>query len=123
MHVRKLKQDVLKKRDNEGEDQTTLEQTTDIKPMPGYDIGTFPFLIARAKSCISLIDIKNENIYSLIQDKKPDFDNEFLSLVQNSDRSVSIVYSTPLGQVESADMVKQLELSARFIQGLSHLAN
>ena len=97
MHVRKLKQDVYKKRDNEGEDQTTLEHTTDIKPMPGYDIGTFPFLIARARSCINLIDIKNEKIYSLIQDKKPDFDNEFLSLVPNSDGSVSIVYSTPLG--------------------------
>ena len=89
------------------EDLTTLEQTTDIKPLPGYDYKHFPFLIVRAKHCISLLDIKNEKVYPIIYDKKPDFDNEFLSVVENSDSSISIVYATPLGQAESADMIKQ----------------
>ena len=67
--------------------------------------------------------INNEKFYPLIYDKKPDFDNEFLSVVENSDGSFSVVYATPLGQGESADMVKQQELSAKYIEGLKHFAH
>ena len=79
--------------------------------------------MVRAKYCISLVDINNEKIYPLIFDKKPDFDNEFLSVEENSDGSFSVVYATPLGQGESTDMVKQQELSAKYIEGLKHFAS
>ena len=63
------------------EDEQTLECTTDIKPLPGYDFHKFPYCLTRQKYCISLLDTKNEKLYRLIPDKKPEFDNEFMSIV------------------------------------------
>jgi len=78
------------------EDQFTMECTTDIKPLPSYDFNKFPYCITRQKYCISLFDTRNEKIYPLIKDRKPEFDNEFLSVVEQSDGQVAILFVTPI---------------------------
>ena len=74
-----------KPKGDDGADQTTLEGTTDIRPLPGYNYQSFPYCMTRSKYSINLLDTRNGTIYPLVKDRKPEFDNEFMSVVEQSD--------------------------------------
>ena len=79
--VRKMAKEKAEENDGDGEDMATMVCTTDVIPLPGYDFQAFPYCMTRQKHCISLLDTRHEKIYPLIPDKKPEFDNEFMSVV------------------------------------------
>ena len=64
------------------DEKIITEGCTDIKPLPDYDCNSFPYCISRSQFSINLLDTKNEKVYCLLLDKKPDFDNEFMSIVK-----------------------------------------
>ena len=64
------------------DEKIMTEGCTDIKPLPGYHCDAFPYCITRSQFSINLLDTKNREVYCLLLDKKPEFDNEFMSLLQ-----------------------------------------
>ena len=95
---------------------------TDIKPMPFYNFEKFPYLLTRTQFTINLIDLKKENIYPLLFDRKPDFDNEFMSLIEDSNGKIGIVYAV-MTKDSKQDAIKSIILSKKFINGLYHFAS
>ena len=62
-------------------DKMVTEGCTDIDPLPGFDPVHFPYCITRSQFSINLLDTKNKQVYCLLLDKNPEFDNEFMSIV------------------------------------------
>jgi len=61
--------------------------------MPGFNIQTFPYLIARTQFTVNLIDLKKTQVFPILFDAKPDFDNEFLGTFKDMDGKIGIVYA------------------------------
>ena len=81
---------------NESDEQCEAVQIncTDVKMLPGFHPKTFPYFITRTSNFINLVDLKNRISYQLFEDKKPSFDNEFISLVENPNGKVSLAFSS-----------------------------
>jgi len=95
---------------------------TDLNPMPGFDMNTFPYLLTRTSFSINLFDLKRKQTHTLILDKKPGFDNQFMSVFSNVDGKVSIVYCA-MTKDENFDAIKIFSLPMKFLEGLRHFSN
>lgn len=56
---------------------------SDLLRMPEYNYQTFPYILSRSKHHISLINVKTKHVYHLLDDLKPNFDNEFTAVTPN----------------------------------------
>jgi hypothetical protein len=53
---------------------------SDLLRFPEYSYEAFPFIIARAKSNLYLVNVRSRQTYDLLQEQKPNFDNEFSAI-------------------------------------------
>ena len=98
--------DRIEGKENKMPDEKIItEGCTDIKPLPGYDYNKFPYCITRSQFSINLLDTKNTQVHCLLLDKKPDFDNEFMSIVHDENGEVGIVYAISTKD-ENCDVIK-----------------
>ena len=92
---------------------------TDIKPLPGYDLRRFPFLATRTGHHLNFLDIRNRRTYQVLPDRKPSYDNEFMSVMCRSGGRVVLVFSSTTAG-DSADTIRTLKLSKQLLSGLKH---
>jgi len=58
-----------------------LYNVSDLLRFPEYHFENFPYIIARSKEHLSMINVRTRLVYKLISEQKPNFDNEFSAIV------------------------------------------
>ena len=71
---------------------------SDLLLFPEYSYESFPFIIARAKLNLYLVNVRSRQTYDLLQEQKPNFDNEFSAITSkgkmDSGGTVDIIFSS-----------------------------
>jgi len=74
----------------------------------------FPYVIVRTLNHLCLVNVRSRQVYCLIEDHKPNFDNEFSSVVANGKiaqgGTIQIIYSSTK-QDSVTDTIKTLVLN------------
>lgn len=82
--------------------------------LPEYHYDIFPYIIARSKTHLSLVNVRSRTVYSLIHEQKPNFDNEFSAVTPNgkleNGGSISIIFSSTK-QDAVTDTIKTMVLN------------
>ena len=107
---------------NSDEQSEDNAHCTDIKRLPGFHDEHFPYLVTRTANYINLVDLKNKQSYQMLEDRQPQFDNEFMSLVERANGKLSLVFTSTVKN-ESMDAVSMLNISSKFLNGLRHFAS
>lgn len=95
---------------------------TDLKLLPGFNHTTFPYMLTRTANYVNLLDLRSKCAYQILADKKPQFDNEFMSLIpMSSTGKFSIVFSSA-SKNDSMDTIHAINISPNFMAGLRHFA-
>jgi len=81
-----------------------------LKPIPGFDSVNFPYLITRTSQHINLLDMGSRRTYQIIADTKPDFDNEFMSVINDSRGKIYIMFTSKDVTSATHDNVKVLKV-------------
>ena len=53
---------------------------SDLLRLPEYNYHTFPYVIARSKQNVLLVNVRKRTVYNLLADQKPNYDNEFSAI-------------------------------------------
>ena len=106
--------------------EVSLEGCSDIMRMPEYDFNSFPYAILRTRAHILLVNVRSQHVYPLLADQKPNFDNEFCSVVASGKiedgGTITIVFSSTK-QDANTDTIKTLTLNNQFLLGLKHFSH
>ena len=91
-----------------------LTNVSDLCRLPEYNYQDFPYVIARTKSSLVLINVRNRQSYTLLDEIwKPNFDNEFTAAVAvgkiDQGGSITVIYSSTK-QDAVTDTIKILTL-------------
>ena len=94
-------------------DEVELMGVSDLLRLPEYNYSTFPYVIARSKQNLSLINVRKRTVYNLITDQNPNYDNEFsaitsLGRIDDGGSFILIFQSTKKDAV--TDTIKIIEL-------------
>ena len=86
---------------------------SDLMRLPEYDYQAFPYVLARSKHHISLVNVKTKHVYHLIDELKPNFDNEFTAVTPNGTieegGTFEIIYSSAK-QDSGSDAIKVMTM-------------
>lgn len=95
-----------------GED-CDLMNCSDLMRLPEYHYEFFPFIIARSKNTLSLVNVRSRRVFNLISEQKPNFDNEFSAVTPNGKieqgGSISVIFSSTK-QDATTDTIKVMTL-------------
>ena len=79
-------------------DEIDLTNISDLMRLPEYHHESFPYILARSKHGIQLVNLRTLHAYNLLHDFKPNFDNEFSAVTPNGKidegGSITIVFSS-----------------------------
>ena len=93
--------------------------------LPEYHYEQFPYVVARSKNHLCLVNVRSKQVWGLISEQKPNFDNEFSAVVPNgkigSGGSISIIYSSTK-QDAVTDTIKTMVMNNQFLSGIKHFA-
>ena len=103
------------------EDPRYNSHTTDLKPLFPDQFQELPYVVARNKNAINLIDLRNRHIQPLIEIKNSDLFCEKLQLRTDNDTgTVCLMYVT---WQNDKTFVKEIELPDQFIDTLRSAAD
>jgi len=77
---------------------------SDLIPFPNFHMDKMPFLISRTLNAISIIDLKQRQVYKLHEEEKPEYDNNFMSIV-SQEGGVCVAFSSKKND-SSTDIIK-----------------